>query len=311
MSKHSRVVREKVTVLDLLRLKKRGERFSVLTATDYPSARACDEAGVDVLLVGDSLGMVELGYETTLPVTMEEMLHHARAVARGARRPLLVGDLPFLSYQVRLDEAVSNAGRFVKEAGMNAVKLEGGRDRVPAVRAILSAGIPVMGHVGLTPQSSNRLGGFRVQGRDRDAARKILDDALALEQAGCFAIVLEAVPARLAALVTSRLSVPTVGIGAGAGCDAQVLVAHDLLGLLPEEPPRFVKRYESLYERMVASFRAYREDVAAGAFPAEANGYEMPEDEWSALVSEVAEPIPSGATPAAKAFARGAGWSEA
>ncbi len=305
MSKEPIPVLRKVTVPSLLARKERGEKFSVVTACDLPSARAAEEAGIDVLLVGDSLGMVELGYPNTLPVTMDEMLHHARAVARGARRPLLVGDMPFLSYQVRVDEAVANAGRFVKEAGMDAVKLEGGIDRVPAVRALVSTGIPVMGHVGLTPQSVHVLGGFRLQGRDRTGARKVLEDALALEEAGCFAVVLEAIPARLAALLTRRLSIPTVGIGAGASCDAQVLVGHDLLGLSPDAVPTFVKRYESLYERMVGAFRAYREDVVSGAFPEPVHAREMPDAEWDAFREGLDEEPPSEGTGNRRAVAGG------
>ncbi len=293
MSKEPVPIQRKVTAPGLQRRKEVGEKFSVVTACDLPSARAAEEAGLDVLLVGDSLGMVELGYQNTLPVTMDEMIHHCRAVSRGARRPLLVGDMPFLSYQVRPAEAVANAGRFVKEGGMDAVKLEGAGPMLGAVRAILDAGIPVMGHVGLTPQSIHRLGGYRVQGKDRESARKIMDDALALEAAGCFAVVLEAVPARLAALVTSRLLIPTVGIGAGAGCDAQVLVAHDLLGLLPGVTARFVKRYESLYERMVEALSAYRVDVESGVFPAAEHTYEMPDEEWDALEAALGEESPA------------------
>jgi 3-methyl-2-oxobutanoate hydroxymethyltransferase len=288
MSKEPIPVHRKVTAPSLRLRKEAGERFAIVTACDFPSARAAEDAGIDVLLVGDSLGMVELGYQNTLPVTMDEMVHHCRAVARGARRPLLVGDMPFLSYQVSPEEAVRNAGRFVKEGGMDAVKLEGAGAMLGAVRAILDAGVPVMGHVGLTPQSIHRLGGFRVQGKDRESARRVLEDALALEEAGCFAVVLEAVPARLAALVTSRLRIPSVGIGAGAGCDAQVLVAHDLLGLLPGVTARFVKRYESLFERTVEAFSAYRSDVESGAFPAAEHRYEMPDEEWRALEAELA-----------------------
>ena len=294
MSKEPIPVHRKVTAPSLRLRKEAAGRFAVVTACDFPGARAAEEAGIDVLLVGDSLGMVELGYPNTLPVTMEEMVHHCRAVARGARRPLLVGDMPFLSYQVSPEEAVRNAGRFVKEGGMDAVKLEGAGAMLGAVRRILDAGVPVMGHVGLTPQSIHRLGGFRVQGKDREGARRVLEDALALEEAGCFAIVLEAVPARLAALVTARLRVPTVGIGAGAGCDAQVLVAHDLLGLLPGVTARFVRRYESLFERTVEAFAAYRADVESGAFPAAEHRYEMPDGEWDALEAELAgeRPLP-------------------
>jgi 3-methyl-2-oxobutanoate hydroxymethyltransferase len=282
MSKEPIPIYRKVTFPELLRRKEAGRRFSVVTACDYPSALASEEAGIDVLLVGDSLGMVELGYSNTLPVTMDEMVHHARAVSRGARRPLLVGDLPFLSYQIDPKEAVANAGRFVKEGGMDGVKLEGAGPMLDAVKGIVAAGIPVMGHVGLTPQSVHHLGGFKVQGKDRYGAWKILEDALALEGAGCAAIVLEAIPARLAEAITSRLQIPTIGIGAGPGCDGQVLVAHDLLGLLPGVTPRFVRRYESLYERTVEALRSYRSDVEGGSFPAAEHLYEMPEEEWLA-----------------------------
>jgi len=308
MSKEPIPVLRKVTAPGLLARKEKGEKFSVVTACDFPSARAAEEAGIDVLLVGDSLGMVELGYSNTLPVTMEEMLHHARAVARGARRPLLVGDMPFLSYQVSIEAAVANAGRFVKEAGMDAVKLEGGIERVPVVRALVATGIPVMGHVGLTPQSVHALGGFKLQGKDRAGARKVLDDALALEEAGCFAVVLEAIPARLAALVTRSLSVPTVGIGAGVACDAQVLVSHDLLGLSPDAVPRFVKQYESLYGRMVGALRAYREDVVSGAFPEPVHEREMPDAEWDAFQEGLDEqPRASVSAPAPHALPGRAG----
>ncbi|MDO9348775.1 MAG: 3-methyl-2-oxobutanoate hydroxymethyltransferase, partial [Anaerolineales bacterium] len=224
-------VRKKVTTLTLRQKKARGEPISMLTAYDYPTALAMDQAGLDAILVGDSLGMVVLGYPNTLPVTMEEMLHHCRAVARGAKSALLIGDMPFMSYQVSVEDALRNAGRFLQEGSMDAVKLEGGRERLDAVRAILGAGIPVMGHLGLTPQSVHQLGGFRPQGRTAVAAKRLLEDALLLEEAGCFGLVLESVPARLAELVTGRVHIPTIGIGAGAGCDGQVLVTHDLLGL--------------------------------------------------------------------------------
>ena len=229
--------------------------------------------------------MVVLGYPTTLPVTMEQMVHHAAAVARGASRALLIGDMPFLSYQVSPEEAVRNAGRLVKEGGMEAVKLEGGREVLQAVSAILAAGIPVMGHVGLTPQSIHKLGGWRVQGKDRRSALAILDDALALEEAGCFAVVLESVPARLVALVTERLTIPTIGIGAGVGCDGQVLVSHDLLGLFTGRTPKFVKRYANLFDEMTRAFRDYGEEVKQGAFPATEQTYEMPDPEWDAVCS--------------------------
>ncbi|HEX7234448.1 MAG TPA: 3-methyl-2-oxobutanoate hydroxymethyltransferase, partial [Nitrosospira sp.] len=235
-------VRKKVTTLTLRQKKERGEPITMLTAYDYPTALAMDQAGVDVILVGDSLAMVVLGYENTLPVTMEEMLHHSRAVARGAKNALLIGDMPFMSYQVSVEEATRNAGRFLQQGGMDAVKLEGGRERAEAVRSITSAGIPVMGHIGLTPQSINQLGGFRAQGKTAIAARRLVEDALILEEAGCFSLVLESVPARLAELISKKISIPTIGIGAGVGCDGQVLVTHDLLGLFDRFTPKFVKK---------------------------------------------------------------------
>ncbi len=274
----------KATVLTLQQKKERGERISMLTAYDFPTARALDDAGIDAILVGDSLAMVVLGHETTLEVTMEEMLHHARAVSRGARRALLVGDLPFMSYQADVAEAVRNAGRFLKEAGMDAVKLEGGRELADTVHAIVRAGIPVQGHIGLQPQSVRRLGGYRVQGRTAEAARGLIDDALALEAAGCFSIVLESVPAQVAGAITERLRVPTIGIGAGAGTDGQVLVIHDLLGL-HQPAPRFVRQYARLGEEIVTAVRAYRADVEARRFPAPEHGTSMTEEEWGALTA--------------------------
>lgn len=270
----------KVTPLTFREKKAQRQPISVLTAYDVATAQAVEQAGLDAILVGDSLGMVVLGYETTLPVTMDEMLHHCRAVARGARRPLLIGDMPFLSYQVSLEDAVRNAGRFLQEGGMEAVKLEGGRERLPAMQAIVGAGIPVMGHLGLTPQSVHLLGGFRPQGRTAEAARRLLEDALLLEQAGCFGIVLESVPARLAEAVSRRLSIPTIGIGAGAGCDGQVLVANDVLGLFERFTPRFAKAYASLFGEMVRAFEAYRTEVEAGIFPATEHSLGMDEAVW-------------------------------
>ncbi len=275
--------RKKVTTRTFLRKKERREPITMLTAYDYPTARAMDDAGVDSILVGDSLGMVVLGYENTLPVTMDEMIHHCRAVARGARYALLIGDMPFLSYQVSIEEAVRNAGRFLQEGGMDAVKLEGGRERLDVVRAIVGAGIPVMGHLGLTPQSIHQLGGFRAQGKTAEAARRLLEDALLLEEAGCFSIVLESVPARLAELISRRLHIPTIGIGAGAGCDGQVLVTHDLLGLFDRFTPRFVKQYARLHTEMQRAFRAYIADVKEKAFPAAEHSVEMSDEEWEAL----------------------------
>jgi len=260
----------------------------MLTAYDYPTALALDQAGVDMILVGDSLAMVVLGYENTLSVTMEDMLHHSKAVRRGARCALLVGDMPFMSYQVSISEAVHNAGRFLQEAGMDAVKLEGGRERMDTIRAIVAAGIPVMGHLGLTPQSVNQLGGFRPQGRNAAAANRLLEDALLLQEAGCFSLVLESIPARLAAFVSQSLDIPTIGIGAGAGCDGQVLVTHDLLGLFDRFTPKFVKQYANLNTIMREAFTKYIEDVKNSAFPTQEHSVEMPEDEWQAFLNESA-----------------------
>ncbi len=278
--------RKKVTTLALRRKKQRGEAITMLTAYDYPTALSIDQSGVDVILVGDSLGMVVLGYANTLPVTMEDMLHHCQAVARGARAALLIGDMPFMSYQVSSQEAVRNAGRFLQEAGMDAVKLEGGSERADVVRAIVSTGIPVMGHIGLTPQSVNQLGGFRPQGMNLEDARRLLQDALLLQEAGCFSLVLESVPARLAERISRRLEIPSIGIGAGAGCDGQVLVTHDVLGLFDRFTPRFVKKYADLHFEMARAFAAFKADVEARSFPAQEHSVEMPNEVWNALVAE-------------------------
>jgi 3-methyl-2-oxobutanoate hydroxymethyltransferase len=259
--------RKKVTIQDLQAKTDKGERFTMVTAYDYPTAVIVDKAGIDAILVGDSLAMVVLGLPNTVSVTMEEMLHHCRAVARGAHYALLVGDMPFMSYQVDAKEAVRNAGRFLKEGSMDVVKLEGGATMAPVARAIVEAGIPVMGHIGLTPQTQSKLGGFKVQGKDASAAQQIIDDALALEEAGCFSIVLEAIPDRLATLISDRLSIPTIGIGAGPGCDAQVLVTHDMVGLFDRFTPKFVKRYVNIHEQMVGALQQYKADVEAGEFP--------------------------------------------
>lgn len=281
--------RKKVTVRTLAAKKRRGEPITMLTAYDYPTALAVDRAGIDVILVGDSLGMVVLGYENTLPVTMEDMLHHCKAVARGARYALLVGDMPFMSYQVSVEEAVRNAGRFLQEAGMDAVKLEGGRERVEIIRAIVQAGIPVMGHIGLTPQSVHQLGGFHAQGKTAEAARRLVEDALALEEAGVFALVLESVPDRLAALITERLSIPTIGIGAGPHCDGQVLVLHDLLGLFDRFTPRFVKQYAQLHAVIHEALLAYREDVVQRRFPGPEHSVSIKDEEWERLLALLGE----------------------
>jgi len=261
----------------------------MLTAYDYPTALAMDQAGIDSILVGDSLGMVVLGYANTLPVTMEEMLHHCRAVSRGAQSALLIGDMPFMSYQVDVQEAVRNAGRFLQQAGMDAVKLEGGRDRLEAVRAIISAGIPVMGHLGLTPQSVHQLGGFRPQGKTASAASRLLEDALLLEGAGCFSLVLESVPARLAEFISKKLSIPTIGIGAGAGCDGQVLVTHDLLGLFDRFTPKFVKKYADLHGEMKRAFSEYILEVQGRQFPAPEHTVEMTDEEWENFLSNTSQ----------------------
>ncbi len=276
--------RKKVTTLTFRQKKERGEAITMLTAYDYPTAMAMDKAGVDSILVGDSLAMVVLGYENTLPVTMEEMLHHARAVARGAKSTLLVGDMPFMSYQVSVEDAVRNAGRFLQSGGMDAVKLEGGRERADAVRAIVNAGIPVMGHLGLTPQSVNQLGGFRAQGKTAIAAKRLLEDAKILEEAGAFSLVLEAVPARLADYISKQISIPTIGIGAGAGCDGQVLVTHDLLGLFERFTPKFVKQYANFHAEMNKAFTDFIDDVENKRFPAVEHTVEMTDEEWEEFI---------------------------
>ena len=279
--------RKRVTTLTFRQKKERREPITMLTAYDYPTAMAMDKAGVDSILVGDSLGMVVLGYDNTLPVTMEEMLHHCRAVSRGAKTALLIGDMPFMSYQVSAEEATRNAGRFLQQGSMDAVKLEGGRERADAIRSITGAGIPVMGHLGLTPQSVHQLGGFRAQGKTAIAAKRLLEDAMILEEAGCFSIVLESVPARLAELISNRISIPTIGIGAGAGCDGQVLVTHDLLGLFDRFTPKFVRKYADFHSEMQRAFAEYIEDVETKRFPAQEHTVEMDDAEWDALLKEI------------------------
>jgi 3-methyl-2-oxobutanoate hydroxymethyltransferase len=264
------------------------EPITMLTGYDFSMALALDRAGIDAILVGDSLGMVVLGYEDTLPVTMDEMLHHCRAVARGASSALLIGDMPFMSYQISVEEAVRNAGRFLKEGGMDVVKLEGGRERLDTIRAIISAGIPVMGHLGLTPQSVHALGGFRPQGRTAEAARGMLEDARYLEEAGCFSLVLESIPARLAELISKSISIPTIGIGAGAGCDGQVLVVHDMLGYFDRFTPKFVKKYANFQGEMQHAFSEYISDVTARRYPASEHMVEMQDEEWEHFLKEIA-----------------------
>ncbi|MCK5549512.1 MAG: 3-methyl-2-oxobutanoate hydroxymethyltransferase [Hyphomicrobiaceae bacterium] len=269
--------RKKITTLSLRKLKQQQKPITMLTAYDYATAVAVDMAGIDTILVGDSLGMVVLGYENTLPVTMDDMIHHCKAVARGARYAMLIGDMPFMSYQASVDEAVRNAGRFLQEGGMDAVKLEGGRERLPAAGAIISAGIPVMGHLGLTPQSVHQLGGFKAQGKTAQAAKDLLDDALALEDAGCFSLVLETIPARLAQLVSERLEIPTIGIGAGIGCDGQVLVINDILGSFTDFVPKHAKQYAKLAGTMTNAITEYFNEVKAGTFPTDAQSFPMDE----------------------------------
>ena len=264
------------TVLDVQRFKDEGRRFAVLTAYDFLSARILDEAGIPILLVGDSLGMVMLGHPTTLPVTLDDMLVHAKAVSRGARQALLVGDMPFMSYQVSTEQAIASAGRFIQEAGMHAVKLEGGGASVIDItKRLTEIGIPVMGHLGLTPQSVHTMGGFKVQGKTEAQAARILADAKGLQEAGAFSIVLEGVPSKLAATITHALRIPTIGIGAGPSTDGQVLVMHDMLGLTSGKAPKFVKRYANLAEEIARAATSYADDVREGKFPG-------PEHEYSA-----------------------------
>jgi 3-methyl-2-oxobutanoate hydroxymethyltransferase len=261
------------TVLDVQRFKDEGRRFAMLTAYDYLSAQILDEAGIPILLVGDSLGMVVLGYPTTLPVTLDEMIHHAKAVARGSRQALLVGDMPFMSYHASIEQAITSAGRFLQEAGMHAVKLEGGGRIVEITRRLTALGIPVMGHLGLTPQFVHQMGGFKVQGKSESQAARILADAKDLEQAGAFSLVLEGLPNAVATRVTRALRIPTIGIGAGPGTDGQVLVLHDMLGLTTGKAPKFVKRYANLSDEIGKAAQRYAEDVGTGAFPGPEHSY--------------------------------------
>ena len=270
---------EKVTVPAVRASKERGEKLVCLTAYDYPTARIVDEAGTDIILVGDSLGNVVLGYDSTVPVTLEEMLHHARAVRRGVERALLVVDMPYGTYHTGPDDAVRAALRLVKEGGAEAVKLEGGRTRAETIRRLVAEEIPVMGHVGLTPQSLNRLGSYRLQAKTADAARALVEDAQILEEAGAFAVVLEVVPREIAREVTEALAVPTIGIGAGPDCDAQILVTHDLLGLsFSKTSPRFVRQYADLRAAMGEAIQAYADDVRSAAFPSDSESYPLPAD---------------------------------
>ena len=263
----------KNTVATFKKMKNEGTKISMLTAYDYSTAKLVDEAGINSILVGDSLGMVMLGYEDTLSVTMEDMIHHTAAVARGAKNALVVGDMPFMSYEVSVEQAVINAGRLMKEGRANAVKLEGGVRVAEQIKAITKAGIPVCAHIGLTPQSVNAFGGFKVQGKTAEAAQQMVEDALAVQEAGAFAVVLECVPAKLAAIISEKLDIPTIGIGAGAGCDGQVLVWQDMLGLNGDKVPKFVRCFAPVGQTMTQAFRAYDREVKAGAFPAVGETY--------------------------------------
>ena len=281
----------KLPLTELAELKRRGQKIAMVTAYDFPSGRIADAAGVELVLVGDSAAMTVLGHDSTVPATMEELLILTRAVTRGAKRPLVIADMPFGSFQVSDEAAVENAIRFVKEAGADAVKLEGGGPTLSRVQAIVGAGVPVMGHVGLTPQSATMLGGFKAQGRTAEKAERLYGDALALEAAGSFAVVLEAVPAPVAARVTEALSVPTIGIGAGSSCDGQVLVWHDLLGLYEGKAPRFVKRYADLAVEARRAIEAYVADVREGRFPEERHTYAIPDEELEGFEAWLAEHV--------------------
>jgi len=270
-------MRKKVTKNTLINMKKKGEKIAALTAYDYLSAKILDNAGIDLILVGDSLGMVVLGYDNTIPVTVEEVIHHLKAVSRAKPKALVVGDLPFMSYQASVEDAVRNAGRLVKEGGAESVKLEGGERYVPVIEAIVQASIPVVGHLGLTPQSLYQFGGYKVQGKDEESAERLFKDALSLEKAGCFAIVLECIPWQLAKRITEGVSIPTIGIGAGPYCDGQVLVMNDMLGVYENQLPKFVKTYDEIGERMKKAFESYIKDVKEGKFPTFDNSYSVEE----------------------------------
>ncbi len=277
----------RVTSNDIKEMKSRGEKVPMITAYDYTAARIVDEAGIPIILVGDTLGQVVLGYDSTLPVTMNEMIHHTKAVARGAKSALIVGDMPFMSYQASTSEALRNAGRFLQEGGAQTVKLEGGVAMADTVQRIVSSGIPVMGHIGLTPQSVNQLGGYKVQGKTLKAAVRLMEDARALEEAGAFALVLECVPASLAGLITQRLSIPTIGIGAGRECDGQVQVFHDMLGLLTDFVPKHAKRYASLGETIASAVAEYVSEVKDQSFPGPEHSYQLKEEVLAELQAQV------------------------
>ncbi|MBI2773506.1 MAG: 3-methyl-2-oxobutanoate hydroxymethyltransferase [Chloroflexi bacterium] len=280
----------KLTIPEIVAMKREGKKITMLTAYDVAFARLVDASGVDVILVGDSLGMVMLGHPTTVPVTMDDMVRHAAAVSRGSRHAVLVGDMPFGSYQTSREDALRNAARFLKEAGMDAVKLEGGHEVVETTRALVENGIAVMGHVGLTPQRVAQFGGFKVQAKSAEAARRLIDDCVSLEQAGCFSIVIESVPAPVAALATGAIGIPTIGIGAGPDCDGQVLVLHDVLGLFGEFKPKFAKRYAELGPIVVDALRRFDREVREGTFPDAEHSFTMKDAERTELERDLAEP---------------------
>lgn len=268
----------RITTAYFKQAKKDGKPITMLTAYDYPMAKLVDAAGIDSILVGDSLGNVVLGYDSTIPVTMEDMVHHVKAVSRGVKKAMVVADMPFLSYHLSTRESVQNAGRLLQEGGAQSVKLEGGQEVADSIRAIVAAGIPVMGHLGLTPQSVHVMGGYRVQGKDEEAARKLLQDARAIQEAGVYAVVLECVPTPLAKLITESLDIPTIGIGAGSSCDGQVLVTHDMLGLYGGTSPKFAKRYADLKLDIADALGKYKKEVEERSFPGPQHGFDMPEE---------------------------------
>jgi 3-methyl-2-oxobutanoate hydroxymethyltransferase len=278
---------KKLTIFDLQAKADRGEKVFQVTAVDFPTAQLVDRAGIDCILIGDSLGMTALGYASTVPVTMDEMIHHAKAISRAVKRAIVVGDLPLGAYHASAADAVNSAMRMLKEGGADVVKLEGGEDFAPMAEAVVKAGIPVMAHIGLTPQLMSKLGGFRVQGKDATAGAQLLKDALALEQAGCFAIVLEAIPDRVAQIITERLQIPTIGIGAGPHCDGQNLVLHDMVGLFDRFTPKFVKRYANCWDVISKALAEFQEDVRKGEFPKAEHSFTMKEDEYQALLQHL------------------------
>jgi len=270
--------RRKVTLAQLMQKKEKGSKITMMTAYDYPTGRLVDQAGIDTILVGDSLGMVVLGYDSTVPVTMDEMIHHCKAVSRGVERAFIIGDMPFMSYQINIEKAVENAGRFIKEAGCDSVKLEGGSEMAPVLNAIVKAGIPVCAHIGLTPQTATMLSGFKVQGKDVESAGKLTESARDLEAAGAFMIVMECIPDLLAAKITKELRIPTIGIGAGKECDGQVLVYHDLIGLFERFTPKFVKQYLNLSPQIKAALLQFKTEVENGSFPGPEHTFAMKEE---------------------------------